>query len=1145
MAEEAGRGRNRERWSYDLFISFRGADVRNGFVSHLYESLVRAGIYTFKDDQELERGEYISAELLKAIENSRILLVVLSKNYASSPWCLDELLHIMHCRESCDSGQLVLPIFYNVDPSDVRRQRGSSGKYFHRHARRHPESKLNKWKEALTKVANLSGFSTPNYRNDADLINHVTRKILRVLPSSYLHLPAYTVGIRSRLQHIYERMCFGSNDVKVIGICGMGGIGKTTLAKAAYNEYSHRFQGTCFLENFGEYCKGKVRLQQKLLSDILNRHDIVFNNMDHAVKQRFRSKRVLLVIDDVEDIAQLDSVAIDFSCFGPGSRIIITCRNTHLLKQIGVEDIYSPNELDGGESLELVSWHAFRTSESPQEFMHLSEKLVEYCGGLALAIEVLASFLFKRSVSEWESTLELLIQNPNADIQAKLQISFEALSQVEKDVFLDISCFFIGMDKDYVCCILDGCNLHPEIGLTVLKERCLITVRDSKLMMHGLLRDMGRFLVRGTSRNNCERWSRLWDLDNVLEVFANYSGTDATEGLSLKAEVTAVEKLEAKAFSNLRRLRLLQLSHVELSGSYAHFPRSLRWLCWFESPLDSIPTNLHLGSLVVMSLQHSNLKRFWDDQKLKPRCLKKLKYLDLSHSYQLTETPDFSYLPNLEKLFLISCERLVLIHKSIGALHKKLVLLNLKGCNKLGDLPLELYRLKSLETLILSGCSQLERLDDALGELESLTTLKADYTALRQIPSSSNQLKKLKKLSLDGCNELWNDRECIPLSLNGLSFLKTLRLGSCNLSDELIPENLGSLPCLEELDLHGNKFRNLQTDFAGLLSLEMLKLDCCSELQSIFSLPKKLRSLYARNCDMLEKTPDLSECSALQSLHLTNCFNLVDTPGLDKLKTVRAIHMEMCIRISDTHRERIMQGWAVGGNGGVFIPGSSLPSWVSFKSETHSVSFTVPETETLSPDPVGFTLWTRYVSQQDDVMSEYSPKITVKNQSKGDVWSRSPATDDICMFRENHIWQGHFGNEDFCLETGDQVEVSVDFGDEFTILETGLTLAYRQVIVEIPYEELTLTEEEVDDELVIDIEEIQSRHHWKVGMVLKTLLGGFGLLALIVIVERHSGALRRHRHSRLGSFVFTKSTDAEQQKMELRSQIGVGITHRS
>lgn len=296
-----------------------------------------------------------------------------------------------------------------------------------------------------------------------------------------------------------------------------------------------------------------------------------------------------------------------------------------------------------------------------------------------------------------------------------------------------------------------------------------------------------------------------------------------------------------------------------------------------------------------------------------------LKYLDLSHSIQLTETPDFSYLPNLEKLLLINCKRLILVHKSIGTLHKKLVLLNLKDCTELADLPSELYTLKSLETLILSGCSRLERLDDALGELKSLITLKADYTAVRQIPSSSNQLEKLQELSLAGCKELWKDRDnthsdespqespSIPLSLNGLSCLKILRLGSCNLSDELVPENLGSLSCLEELDLRGNNFCNLQADFAGLLSLQILKLDGCSELHSMFSLPKKLRSFYARNCKMLERTPDLSECLVLQSLHLTNCFNLVETPGLDKLKTVGFIHMEMCNRIPDTYRERIMQ----------------------------------------------------------------------------------------------------------------------------------------------------------------------------------------------------------------------------------------------
>lgn len=359
----------------------------------------------------------------------------------------------------------------------------------------------------------------------AAMIDNVTKKIHQMLPSSYLHLPTHAVGIKSRVRRIHELLCFGLNDAQIIGIWGMAGIGKTTLAKAVYNEFSHRFEGTSFLENFGEFSKkpdGKVYIQQKLISDILRRDDIVFNNMDHAVKQRFRNKRVFVVVDDVQDLTQLISTAIDLSCFGPGSRIIITCRDRHLLQLLGVQQIYSPKELDVGESLDLLSWHAFRTSEPPEAFLQLSEKLVEYCGGLPLAVEVLGAFLFKRGISEWESTLELLKQIPDDNIRAKLQISFDALNPVQKDIFLDISCFFIGMDKEYVSCILDGCKLCPDIGLSVLRERCLITVRDNRLIMHDLLRDMGRQIIRETSPKNCERWSRLWDPDDVFDVLKNY-----------------------------------------------------------------------------------------------------------------------------------------------------------------------------------------------------------------------------------------------------------------------------------------------------------------------------------------------------------------------------------------------------------------------------------------------------------------------------------------------------------------------------------------------------------------------------------------------------------------------------------------------
>ncbi|KAK9277689.1 hypothetical protein L1049_007236 [Liquidambar formosana] len=107
------------RWTYDVFLSFRGEDTRTRFTDHLYTALTRSGIHTFRDEDELKIGVEIGPELLKAIENSRFWIIVFSRNYASSTWCLDELAHII--KRSKELGQTVLPVFYDVDPSDVRK----------------------------------------------------------------------------------------------------------------------------------------------------------------------------------------------------------------------------------------------------------------------------------------------------------------------------------------------------------------------------------------------------------------------------------------------------------------------------------------------------------------------------------------------------------------------------------------------------------------------------------------------------------------------------------------------------------------------------------------------------------------------------------------------------------------------------------------------------------------------------------------------------------------------------------------------------------------------------------------------------------------------------------------------------------------
>ena len=144
------------KWKYDVFLSFKGEDTRKSFTDHLYTTLKQKGIFSFRDDEELERGKPIKPELLEAIEESLYAIVILSKNYASSTWCLDELVKIMECKDKI--GLIVHPIFYDVDPFEVRKQIGIYAQAFVKHEKENID-KVHKWRAALTEVANLSGFS--------------------------------------------------------------------------------------------------------------------------------------------------------------------------------------------------------------------------------------------------------------------------------------------------------------------------------------------------------------------------------------------------------------------------------------------------------------------------------------------------------------------------------------------------------------------------------------------------------------------------------------------------------------------------------------------------------------------------------------------------------------------------------------------------------------------------------------------------------------------------------------------------------------------------------------------------------------------------------------------------------------------------
>nr|XP_028965797.1 disease resistance protein RPP5-like [Malus domestica]XP_028965799.1 disease resistance protein RPP5-like [Malus domestica] len=827
-------------WNYDVFLSFSGVDTRNGFTGHLHAALTDKGYQAYIDEDDLERGEEIQKELFQAIEESKISIIVFSERYADSSWCLNELVKIMECRDKL--GRHVLPIFYHVDPSHVRKQNGVLAQAFKKHKqdireekddkeredkrervkqwrkalttaaklaeefqkhkegigeekddkKREAKQGVKQWGEALTKAANLSGhhLQITDNRCEAQLIREIVDKIIPewLLSTNKLHVAKHPVGINSRVQDIISYLSSGGSEVRMVGIWGMGGLGKTTAAKAIYNQIHHKFQFKSFLANVSEY--DLADLQGKLVSDILKRNKSKITSVDEGIsliKNHLQRRSVLVIIDNVDKVEQLNAIAGNRDWFGPGSRIIITTRDERLLKQVNmkVDKTYPLKEMNEEEALKLFSWHAFGNSRPNEGYLELSKEVVSYCGGLPLALEVLGSSMVERSPTEWKSQLEKLKKIPNEGIMKPLRVSFERLDPTQRDIFLDISCFFIGWKKDYVAKILDGCNFFATIGINDLRERCLITVEDNKLNMHDLLREMAKVIISGNYRRPPREWSRLWNHQDVTNVLRDKSGTEEVEGLALYfppfpewlapyfpslPPSSNMPSFSTEAFAIMKKLRLLRLYNVQLNGEYKHLPKELIWLLWEGCPLKSIPDDFFdQPRLVILEITNSKLVQVWEGSK----SLGNLKILNLSYCQDLKKSPDLSNLPNLEDLILERCERLSEIHPSIGHL-KKLSFVNFIACKNLNSLPGDFYESKSVQILDLYLCCQFSELPEDLGKMTSLRELRASTTAIRQVPRSTVRLKNLTYLSLERVQSKFPLQ--FPDSLHGLDSLRNLDL---------------------------------------------------------------------------------------------------------------------------------------------------------------------------------------------------------------------------------------------------------------------------------------------------------------------------------------------------------------------------------
>ncbi|EEF31827.1 conserved hypothetical protein [Ricinus communis] len=568
MASSSSSSTTHQAKIYDVFISFRGADVRDGFLSHLHQSLDRNQVNAFVDEK-LKRGKEITSSLLEIIEKSYVSIVIFSKNYADSPWCLDELVKIFECYK--------------------------------------------KMKQIVVR---------PDSRLIREIVSHVLEELDHLTPSDVCEDGLF--GIDSRSKDVRSLLCLESTDVQVIGIWGMGGIGKTTIVYKLFSQIHKQFPRQCFVADVREKFENstKCSLQSEILYGLLGKDNLNTGmpmKLNSSVRRRLSQEKVLIVLDDVSDLDQIEYVVGSHVIYGSGSRIIITSRDRQLLKNVGAK-VYEVKKLNHFEALHLFNLHAFKQNPPKKEYMELLRMAINYAQGIPLALKVLGSNLYGKSVEEWEDELEKLKVSSDTKVKKILRISYDGLDEKQKEIFLDIACFFKGYDKDIVTNVLNGCGFFAKSGISHLIDKSLVTIsRDNKLGMHDLLQTMGKDIV--SEEKELGRRTRLWNSEDVYKVLAKDMGTKSVEGMLLNMSQIRYIHLSSTAFEKLCNLRVLKFyeknyfkkNKVLLPEGLEYFPEELRFLHWDQYPLKCLPLQFRLENLVELHMPKSQIRQFWTE----------------------------------------------------------------------------------------------------------------------------------------------------------------------------------------------------------------------------------------------------------------------------------------------------------------------------------------------------------------------------------------------------------------------------------------------------------------------------------------------------------------------------------------------------